>query len=155
MYKRILVPLDGSELAEHVLEHVKVIAKGSQSCQVILLQVIEPLLISFKTNITQANRYREEEDEFEKSVQDYLSGAAKSLKKSGISARTAIARLTHGSASGEILNFAKENDVDLIIMSTHGKTGSSRWRFGSVASRVTAHSPVPVLVVAPSGFRND
>jgi len=154
MYNKILVPLDGSKLAEHILEHVKVLAKGD-SHEVILLRIIEPLLISFKADMTLANKYREEEDRFEKSVRDYLSGIAESLEKSGISARIAISRLTHGSTAGEILNFAKENEVDLIIMSTHGKTGSSRWHFGSVANKVTTHSIAPVLVIPPSGFRNE
>ena len=153
MYKKILVPLDGSELAEHVLEHVKAVAKGCQVPQVILLQVIEPLLISFKADITVANNYREAEDKFEASVKDYLSRVAETLKKSGIAVETAITNITHGSAAGEILNYATENGVDLIVMSTHGKSGSSRWHFGSVSDRVASHSAIPVLIVAPSGFR--
>ena len=153
MYKKILVPLDGSELAEHVLEHVKAVAKGGHDPQVILLQVIEPLLISFKADITVANNYREAEDKFEASVKDYLSRVAETLKKSGIAVETAISNITHGSAAGEILNYATENGVDLIVMSTHGKSGSSRWHFGSVSDRVASHSAIPVLIVAPSGFR--
>ena len=153
MYKKILVPLDGSELAEHVLEHVKAAAKGCQDPRVTLLQVIEPLLISFKADITIANKYREEEDKFEASVQDYLSRVAEPLKKSGIAVETAIINITHGSVAGEILNYAKDNGVDLIIMSTHGKSGSSRWHFGSVSDRVASHSTIPVLIVTPSGFR--
>ena len=153
MYKKILVPLDGSELAEHVLEHVKAVAKGGHDPQVILLQVIEPLLISFKADITVANNYREAEDKFEASVKDYLSRVAETLKQSGIAVETAITNITHGSAAGEILSYATENGVDLIVMSTHGKSGSSRWHFGSVSDRVASHSAIPVLIVAPSGFR--
>ena len=153
MYKKILVPLDGSELAEHVLDHVKAVAKGCHDSQVILLQVIEPLLISFKADITVANNYREAEDKFEASVKDYLSRVAETLKKSGIAVETAISNITHGSAAGEILSYATENGVDLIVMSTHGKSGSSRWHFGSVSDRVASHSAIPVLIVAPSGFR--
>lgn len=153
MYKKILVPLDGSELAEHVLDHVKAVAKGCHDPQVILLQVIEPLLISFKADITVANNYREAEDKFEASVKDYLSRVAETLKQSGIAVETAITNITHGSAAGEILNYATENGVDLIVMSTHGKSGSSRWHFGSVSDRVASHSAIPVLIVAPSGFR--
>jgi len=153
MYKKILVPLDGSELAEHVLDHVKAVAKGCHDSQVILLQVIEPLLISFKADITVANNYREAEDKFEASIKDYLSRVAETLKQSGIAVETAITNITHGSAAGEILNYATENGVDLIVMSTHGKSGSSRWHFGSVSDRVASHSAIPVLIVAPSGFR--
>ena len=153
MYKKILVPLDGSELAEHVLEHVKAIAKGCQAPQVVLLQVIEPLLVPGRPDISVADNYREAEDKFESSVKDYLSRVAEALKKSGIAAGTAIARITHGSAAGEILNYATENGVDLIVMSTHGKSGSSRWHFGSVSDRVSSHSAIPVLIVTPSGFR--
>jgi len=153
MYKKILAPLDGSELAEHVLDHVKAVAKGCHDPQVILLQVIEPLLISFKADITVANNYREAEDKFEASVKDYLSRVAETLRKSGIAVETAISNITHGSAAGEILSYATENGVDLIVMSTHGKSGSSRWHFGSVSDRVASHSAIPVLIVAPRGFR--
>jgi len=153
MYKKILVPLDGSELAEHVLEHVKAIAKGCQAPQVVLLQVIEPILPPGRPDSGAANSYREAEDKFEASVKDYLSRVAEALKKSGIAAETAIARITHVSAAGEILNYATENGVDLIVMSTHGKSGSSRWHFGSVSNKVAGHSAIPVLIVTPSGFR--
>ena len=153
MYKKILVPLDGSELAEHVLEHVKAIAKGCQAPQVVLLQVIEPILPGRPSSGGAASSYREAEDKFEASVEDYLSRVAEALKKSGIAAETAIAIITHVSAAGEILNYATENGVDLIVMSTHGKSVASRWHFGSVSNRVAGHSAIPVLIVAPSGFR--
>ncbi|MDD4986556.1 MAG: universal stress protein [Dehalococcoidales bacterium] len=153
MYKKILVPLDGSEVSENVLGHVKAIARGCQVKEVVLLQVVEPLLISFKSTITMADRYREEVDKYEQSIEDYLGRVAGTLKKGGLPAKTVMVRITHGSVADEILNYATENGVDLIVMSTHGKSGLSRWHFGSVANRVSSHSTVPVLIVTPSGFR--
>ena len=68
----------------------------------------------------------------------------------GISARGEVVT---GKAADAILDYAEKNNVDLIIMSTHGRSGISRWAFGSVADRVVRHSIAPVLLVAPAGCR--
>jgi len=153
MYKKILVPLDGSEFGEYVLDHVKAIAKGCQVKELILLQVIEPPSFSFKASKKLLANYHEIDDKFERPVQVFLSQVAKTLKKSGVNADIATKRITHGSAADGILDYAKENCVDLIIMTTHGKSGLTSWHFGSVANKVTRDSPIPVLIVTPSGFR--
>ena len=152
MYQKVLVPLDGSELAECALDHAKAIAAGSRS-QVVLFRAIEPLLILQKLDLDIADRYREAEDKFEAQVKGYLDRMAGPLKQSGIPVETAVVSLTHVDVAGEILNFAGERNIDLIVMSTHGRSGISRWAFGSVADRVARHSAVPVLIVAPQGCR--
>jgi nucleotide-binding universal stress UspA family protein len=53
------------------------------------------------------------------------------------------------------LEYAAKNHVDLIIMTSHGRSGISRWLFGSVAERVSQHSTIPVLIVAPAGCRDE
>ena len=82
--------------------------------------------------------------------QDYLSRTADKLKQEGLAVETAI---LVGRAADEILGYASQNQVDLIIMSTHGRSGISRWVMGSVADRVLRHSAVPVLIIAPAGCR--
>jgi nucleotide-binding universal stress UspA family protein len=71
---------------------------------------------------------------------------ATNLSKEGIAAQTVI---VPGRPADEILNYASKSQVDLIIMSTHGKAGVSRWVFGSVVERVVRNSAAPVLIVPP------
>jgi len=139
MYRRILAPVDGSEFSECSLEHVKAIATGTRCPEVILLRVIEsPPHIPEK-----------EEKAAEASARDYLDKLVKSLnlKETGTVVKTVIIR---GRADEEILDYADKNKVDLIIMSSHGRSGVSRWLFGSVTERVLGHSKVPVLVIRPA-----
>jgi len=86
----------------------------------------------------------------EAAVREYLNQVAAGLKKEGIVAVTIVSR---GEVSGEILDYAEKNQVDLIVMSTHGRSGVSRWLLGSVTDRVLRHSVVPVLVVSPAACR--
>jgi len=142
MYKKILVPLDGSKLAECTLEHVRAIATGCHVPEVVLLRVIEEPILPY----VQAAFLHDTRQKLEADAQDYLSKVADTLKKDGVAVETAV---VHGAAAPDILDYAKNNGVDLIIISTHGLSGTFRWVFGSVADRVVRHSPVPVLVVSP------
>ncbi len=152
MYREVLVPLDGSRLAECALEHVRSIAKGCQVSKVVLLMVLEPLLsLSTPHDDTAVKRVREAEERFEAESREYLSKVAGNLKKDGIAVGTRL--VVGGEAAAKILEAAREEKVDLIIMSTHGRSGISSWVFGSVAERVVRHSTVPVLIVSPCGFR--
>ncbi len=149
MYKKILAPLDGSELAECTLTHTRAIAKGCQVPQVVLLRVIEPLPQVGELELDEDWR-RNAENKAQTAARDYLSKVADSLKKEGIVAETAV---VSGRSANEILDYAKKNQVDLIVMSTHGRSGISRWVLGSVADRVLRHSTAPVLLVSPPGCR--
>lgn len=146
MYKKILVPLDGSDLAECSLGHVTAIATGCHVPEVILLKVIEEPVLPY----VEAAFLHDTREKFEAEAKEYLSGVADKLKKDGVAADIAI---IHGAAAHDILEYAKDNGVDLIILSTHGLSGAFRWVFGSVADRVVRHSPVPVLTVSPKGCR--
>jgi nucleotide-binding universal stress UspA family protein len=151
IYKKILAPLDGSKLAECTLEHIRAIAMGCQVPEVVLLQIIEPISRpGYLPAELAEDTYRRAKDTAEVQAKDYLSEVAESLGKEGIAVGTDIA---YGLPADEILNYAKNNDVDLIIMSTHGRAGISRWVFGSVAERIVRHSLIPVLVVTPRGCR--
>ncbi|MFC2045727.1 universal stress protein [Chloroflexota bacterium] len=146
MYKKILVPLDGSDLAECTLGHVKAIATGCHVPEVVLLKVIEEPVLPY----VEAAFLHDTRDKLEAEAKDYLSGIAATLKKDGVAADTAV---VHGAAAHDILEYAKNNNIDLIIISTHGLSGAFRWVFGSVADRVVRHSPIPVLTVSPEGCR--
>ncbi|MGP8079437.1 MAG: universal stress protein [Dehalococcoidales bacterium] len=153
MYKKILVPLDGSKLAECALEHVKTIAVGCNVPEVVLLRVVEPNLAVSDALSEGATMYSELNDEIQQLAENYITGITIQFKsESGIDVHSA---LTYGNAANEILEYASTNHVDLIVMTTHGRSGVSRWLFGNVADRISHHSTVPVLIVTPSGCRSD
>jgi nucleotide-binding universal stress UspA family protein len=137
MYDRILVPLDGSDLAKEIVPRVLSMATAHGS-EVILLQVLPESGVLPKTAVKE----RQEAEE-------HLMGVEQELLSSGVKARHTI---RHGSdAAAEIVDYAEVNDVDLIAMSTHGRTGVGRWVFGSVAGRVLRGTTKPILLVRPSG----
>jgi len=150
MYKKMLVPLDGSEFSECVLDHVRAIAKGCQVPEVVLLGVAEPITHQVYYMVGIEDRVGDMQKETEKYVESYLSKAADSLKKDDIAVQTAA---VSGRPAEEILDYANKNQVDLIIMSTHGRSGVSRWVLGSVTDRVVRHSGAPVLTISPRECR--
>lgn len=160
MYNRILAPLDGSRLSECSLQHVKEVAKGCQVTEVVLLTVLEPVqnLLSWPASQAQADELaaemRKNQQQMHQKAEDYLATAAKDLKVAGLAVQTVvIEEKGDEQPASVILNYAQNNNIDLIIMSTHGRSGISRWSFGSVADRVVRHSLVPVMTIAPSGCR--
>jgi nucleotide-binding universal stress UspA family protein len=151
MYKKILVPLDGSALSETSLEHVKSIVSGNAVTEVILLRVVEPIS-SFDASALAQSGYLMGDVQNRKKADaaDYLSKVAANLDKEGIKTQQVIAE---GRAAEAVMDYVEKNQVDLIIMSSHGRTGISRWAFGSVADRILHQSGIPVLLVAVAGAR--
>jgi nucleotide-binding universal stress UspA family protein len=144
MFNRILVPLDGSELAEQVLPHVIELAYHTDA-QIILLCVPEVpangyLLHPPRSGLTV---YQNAEAE----IRDYLDRISGNLRDMELDVRTVIA--DDGSVYSTILNKARELGVDLIAMSTHGRSGLARLVMGSVADDVVRHAQSPVLLVRP------
>ena len=153
MYKKILVPLDGSALAECALEHVKAIALGCNVPEVVLIRVVEPNYAVSEALSDGAIIYTELINQIQKDAEEYINSITIQFKlNTGLAVRSFLA---YGNAANEILDHAKNTGVDLIIMTTHGRSGVSRWLFGNVADRVSHHSTVPVLIIAPSGCRVD
>jgi nucleotide-binding universal stress UspA family protein len=152
MYEKLLVPLDGSNFSESALEHAKAIAKGCSVKKVILLRVLEPLIMDVKDFIA-AERVREAEEKREKAAKKYLEKVAAELRKDGIPVETKL--VVDGQPAEKILEVAKDEKVDLITMSTHGRAGFQQWVFGSVAHRVLVHSSIPILMVVPGGGRTN
>ena len=144
MYRKILVPLDGSEFSECSLEHVKAVAKACRTKEVVLLRVIEPHPQTADIGgLTAEKWYRDAQIKAKTEIERYISRVADKLKKEGIAAKGVV---ISGPAADEILDYANNNQMDLIIMSTHGRTGVSRWVLGSIAEKIIRHSAVPVLI---------
>jgi nucleotide-binding universal stress UspA family protein len=161
MYKKILAPMDGSQLAECTLDHVTQVAAGCQVPEVILFYVMESIPhphgsqmgeseVSRATPKPIDDAYRYERGETESEARDYLSKLVDKLKKDGVAATVEMSR---GDPAEEIMKYAEVHEADLIIMSTHGRSGVSRWAFGSVADRVIRHSTITVLIAVPKGCR--
>jgi nucleotide-binding universal stress UspA family protein len=151
MYQKMLVPLDGSELAECSLEEAKIVAIACQCPEVILLRVIEPdPQVTDIGGLSSESWYRNAQDKIQTEVKKYITNVADRLKKEGLKAKGVVIT---GSAADEILDYASKNKVDIIVMSTHGRSGVSRWVVGSVADKIIRHAPMPVLIVAPTACR--
>ncbi len=135
MTSKILVPLDGSPVAEAILQPVQKLA-SQMSAEVTLLQVqSESGVLSFVN----------ERETFEASA--YLKVHVMALQEQGITAHHVIRT---GDPATEIVDYATVNNMDMIAMSTHGRTGISRALMGSVAEKVVRQSPLPVLLIKAS-----
>lgn len=151
MYQKILVPLDTSSLAECTLAHVKAIARGLKVPEVVLLSALSPVKQWWMDDGTIPDDWlRENEAKAIGYVKGYLAKMAESLKKDDIATDTFV---VSGEPAEVILDYVKKKPVDLIVMSTHGRSGITRWLLGGVADRVIRHSTVPVLVIPPDGCK--
>jgi nucleotide-binding universal stress UspA family protein len=131
MYKRMLVPLDGSEVAESVFPYARELA-GRLGTEVVLLHIANPALKDFQP-MTRA----------------YVDHAADLVRK-GLPGEKPVlvhGELVVGYPADEILKYADENKIDLIMVASHGRSGRGRWHIGSVAERVLRSASVPVLLV--------
>ena len=160
MYQKIMVPLDGSKLAECVLPHVEEIAKGCGTEEIILVSVTERIVAYAPvTELSQpagplpppeplANKVPVTLGKKQGQAERYLNRIAKRLQQKGIKVRTEVLL---GNPAEEITSFGEHNSVELILMASHGRSGISRWTHGSVADRVFRASCVPVLMVRAPG----
>jgi nucleotide-binding universal stress UspA family protein len=158
MFSRVMVPLDGSKVGEAaipVIEQLMDKLAPRTKVEVILIGVITMLRHWVVVGEASAPvSYTEEElKRIKERVTDYLSKTGESLKKKGVSISTIV---SSGNAADEIIKAAEESKVDLIAMSTHGRSGLRRIAFGSITDKVLHRSPVPVLMVrAPAGTVNE
>ena len=145
MYKKILVPLDGSELAEKALVQAEQLAKTFDG-EIILFQVVPFMPIygspELVTPLIVDEKHRE-------SVEKYIQDLAENLKKKGLKAAGVVK--TGQQVPLEVIEFAKEIGADLIVMSTHGRTGLTRWFLGSVTLKVLTRAETPVLLIRAKG----
>jgi nucleotide-binding universal stress UspA family protein len=146
MYQKVLVPLDGSQLAECALPHVKKMAREGYVGEIILLHVIDIHPIALVEGFDIATIQKSNFD----CSRSYLDQLQAQFRKEGIEVKT---ELLKGSAAQEIAEYANQQGVDLIVIATHGYTGMKRLMFGSVALMVLHESHVPVLLIRPDPHR--
>ena len=146
---KILIPLDGSKVGEAALPYVKELLSTLSprtKLELILLQVVslQSHYVHVGDTMSPVVYTGEEIKQIRKSALNYLSRVGKCLKAEGF---VVANKVEVGSAADEILRVADEMNIDLIAMSTHGRSGISRWAFGSVTDRVLRGGYKPVLVV--------
>jgi nucleotide-binding universal stress UspA family protein len=145
MYRKILVPLDGSKVAEGVLPHAKALAY-SEGAELILLTVGANPAVDFA--FSDPGLAQSAVSEQEERSKKYVTEVEHQLQAAGFKTSTV---LRVGSVAEVILGVAEELGVDCIAMSTHGRTGPARWLLGSIAERVVHNSKVPVLLIRAAG----
>jgi len=158
VYKKIVVPLDGSELAECILPHVEELAKGYGTEEVILVTVTEKIIAyTGVTHVVQPGAIPPPEPAVkvptsvgkkQRQGERYLNRVAKSLQKKGVRVGTEVLL---GNPAEEIVSFAEHNGADLIAIASHGRSGLSRWVYGSVTDRILRSVCIPVLMVRAPG----
>jgi nucleotide-binding universal stress UspA family protein len=169
MYKKILVPVDGSKLAECVLPQVKTLVADNKDAEVVIFHVWEPQVemsmvppelrsryekapvvpgdtqLKWKAptpeDLTpQARKFTQEQ------MASYLDDIKREFQEAGIKTFVEVAV---GTPAIQIVDYANKNQADVIVMATHGRSGIARWALGSVADKVLRTSPVPVISVRP------
>jgi nucleotide-binding universal stress UspA family protein len=140
---RILVPLDGSALAENALEPARQVAAAFDA-DLLLLRVWNFPFVGYEVPVSVLDEWERDE---RAAAQDYLTLVTDQLQAQGLRGRGE----TQGGAVAEaILAVAQNADASMIVMCTHGRSGVGRWVMGSVADRVLRAAPMPVLLVRPS-----
>jgi nucleotide-binding universal stress UspA family protein len=144
MFDKILVPLDGSALAECVFPYVEDIALKGAS-RVVLTYVVEHYEMPFhggvvfdEENLKQIERFAKE------GAEQYMTTVKKRLFSKGIDINTVVLK---GKIADILVDYANNNGFDLIVMATHGRSGLAHWVVGSVADKILHGSTVPVLLI--------
>ncbi len=146
MYQKILVPLDGSKLAECALSHVKNFVKEGAVGEVTLLNVVHVYIQGHGEypGLVDINTIRE--NLFMES-RKYLADVESRLASEGIKVKTVS--LEGNRPADAISDYAQKNGIELIVIATHGYSGVKKLMFGSVALRVLHNSLAPVLLIRP------
>jgi len=145
VYKKILVPLDGSELARKGLDEAEKLA-NCFGAEIVLFEVVPFMPIYGSPELVTPLIVDEKQKE---AAEKYLINLSEELKKKGFKA-TAVVR-TGQQVAVEIIDFAKESGANLIVMCTHGRSGISRWVLGSVAFKVLTRAETPILLIRSKG----
>lgn len=150
--RRILVPLDGSEFAEHALHAATRLIEGVNDAELHLIRI--PEMVNFGGAVDMTGGYEAIElymDATRREAEEYLERMANDLSERGMKTTWEV---RDGLTSDAISEAASEWNADIIAIATHGRTGFRRFVMGSVAERVLRESPVPVLMVGPHDARD-
>jgi len=143
MYKSILTPLDGSKRAESILKHVEELARRFDA-KVVFLQVIEPNTFIVGHETAFYVQYKEEVEKKNKQAEVYLAGIKGEFLEKGIESRV---RVVNGPIVDAIIAAAESENVDLIAIASHGRSGLSRVFYGSVAAGILNRADRPLLLI--------
>lgn len=148
MFKRVVVPLDGSELAERTLPYVVNLVKTGCAEGVVIVNVVEPFDSPY-VGVEPAfagDAYPELGERALANSKEYIEGIRVRLASQGLTVDT---RVLEGIPAAAIVDFAKSSGSDLIAIGTHGRTGLGQLMLGSVANKVVHSAPCPVLLIRP------
>lgn len=156
MYRKIMVPLDGSKLAECVLPHVEEFISGCQVSSIVFVRVIEPPPLGYRGAYVTSKEDLDKietntkriEAERKSAAKDYLEKVASRFKPDGVNFQKEV---LVGKVADNLVDYSENNNIDLILIATHGRSGVSRWVRGSIADRILRASRVPVLMVRAPG----
>lgn len=146
MFKKILVPLDGSHLSECAIEPAIELAERLGAELVVMRVSVLPEHLMTGPMTLSRGTYHEIRDSIVEATQEYLDAVVEQLGEQSVKITSASCS---GEAYAEILRYAKDNGISLIVMSTNGRNGFQRWLFGSVAERVIRGSSCPVMSIRP------
>jgi nucleotide-binding universal stress UspA family protein len=147
MFKHVLVPLDGSTLAETALRYAREITvPGGVITLLTSVDVPEYTVTTFYATgvLAEASRQQASIESIVPHAREYLCDIAKTLEEDGWLTRV---EAVIGDAASTIIEHATKEKADVIVMSTHGRSGINRWLFGSVTQKVLQQTTCPVLVV--------
>jgi universal stress protein A len=145
--RSILLPTDFSECGNYALSYAASLAR-SFGASILCVHVIEPMVPTVGySGMTEPLPIADITDQLENSAERELPKIAEREECAGLEIEELI---VHGEAASEIVSVARERKVDLIVVSSHGRTGLGRILFGSTAEAVVRHAPCPVLVVKPT-----
>ncbi len=145
-FKHMLIPLDGSRLAEDALQHAMALGTLVQA-EYTLLQAIDPIIMDYAPVARSAGLDEDLIEQWRVEAEAYLDQIAGRLRAQSLTVHTAVVLAPPAVA---ILEHARQHAVDLIAMATHGRTGVSRMLLGSVADKVVRGATAPVLLHRPA-----
>ncbi|HET6443092.1 MAG TPA: universal stress protein [candidate division Zixibacteria bacterium] len=139
-FKRILVPLDGSKLAERALVPALALA-GAMSAKLFFIRVVIPLSLNLDPKF-----YQHIIEVRQDGAKRYLRSIQPRFSSTLVDIETQV---VVGRAARSIINFAQEKEIDLIVMSSHGRSGVNRWIYGGVADKVLHNAPCAKVIIHP------
>jgi nucleotide-binding universal stress UspA family protein len=153
MYNKIMVPLDGSDLAECVIPHVAAITTGCKITDVVFVRVVNPIHLPASVPARgefgfSENERRKLEEQQKQTAETYLKQIVENTRLEGAVLGYEVLA---GKVADTLAQWAEKNGVDLIVIASHGRSGVSRWVMGSVADRVLRSACVPVLMIRAPG----
>ncbi|MDP7353625.1 MAG: universal stress protein [Desulfobacterales bacterium] len=147
------MPLDGSMLAECVLPHVEAFIEEYHVGNIVFVRIVEPAVIFHSGEYPISPEVlRKSESASKSAATDYLDQIVNQFKREGTELQSEVLL---GSVAASLVDFAERNDVDLILIATHGRSGVRRWVRRSIADKILHSSTAPVLIVRGPGSEGE